>query len=119
MNFKQSSGGLGKLTEGKGDAVPCFPLESMLLALNRTHVDYFSLDVEGYELEILKTIPFDRVDITSLSVEYIHGKLTKGDYRSYMESHGFSTSSEINFADAKISMFVNDLIFVNKNYKKP
>ena len=26
-------------------------------------VDYFSLDVEGSELDILKTIPFDRVDI--------------------------------------------------------
>jgi hypothetical protein len=27
-------------------------------------VDVFSLDVEGNELEVLKTIPFDEVDIT-------------------------------------------------------
>jgi len=37
--------------------VPCFPLESLLLAINQTRVDYFSLDVEGLELEVLETIP--------------------------------------------------------------
>jgi hypothetical protein len=26
-------------------------------------VDYFSLDVEGNELQVLKTIPFDKIDI--------------------------------------------------------
>lgn len=35
----------------------------MLAALNRTTVDYFSLDIEGDELSILKTIPWDSVDI--------------------------------------------------------
>ena len=44
--------------------IMCFPLISVLKAMNRTKVDYFSLDVEGNELEILKTIPFDEVDIT-------------------------------------------------------
>ena len=28
-----------------------------------TSVDYFSLDVEGNELQILETIPFDKVNI--------------------------------------------------------
>ena len=48
----------------------CFTLYSILLALGRTHVDYFSLDVEGPELEILQTIPFDKVKIDVISVEY-------------------------------------------------
>jgi len=43
--------------------VHCLPLYSILLALNRTTVDLFSLDIEGYELDVLKTIPFDKVDI--------------------------------------------------------
>ena len=29
----------------------------------RTTVDYFSLDVEGNELDILRTIPFEEFDI--------------------------------------------------------
>jgi hypothetical protein len=32
-------------------------------------VDYFSLDIEGPELEVLETIPWDRVDITVIAVE--------------------------------------------------
>lgn len=43
--------------------VQCLPVYSLLLALNRTTVDYFSLDVEGNELEVLQTIPWEKVDI--------------------------------------------------------
>ena len=43
--------------------VTCVPLYSILLAFNNPTIDYFSLDVEGSELAILKTIPFDKVDI--------------------------------------------------------
>ncbi len=39
----------------------CFPLFSVLLAMGNPQVDYLSLDVEGTELGILKTIPFDKV----------------------------------------------------------
>ena len=48
----------------------CFTLCSILLALGQTHVDYFSLDVEGPELNILNTIPFDKLKIDVISVEY-------------------------------------------------
>jgi hypothetical protein len=43
--------------------VQCLPLYSILLALNRITIDIFSLDIEGHELTVLKTIPFDKVDI--------------------------------------------------------
>ena len=46
----------------------CFPLFGVLKALNVTKVDYFSLDVEGNEMDVLRTIPFDLIDIT---VEYL------------------------------------------------
>lgn len=41
----------------------CFPIYSLLSALSVTTVDYFSLDVEGAEMEVLATIPFDKVFI--------------------------------------------------------
>ena len=47
--------------------VQCFPLYSILLAANRTTIDFFSLDVEGSELDVLKTIPWDKVDIKVIS----------------------------------------------------
>ena len=53
----------------------CFPLFGVLKAMNVTKVDYFSLDVEGNEMDILRTIPFDDVDIT---VEYFYSLLLRG-----------------------------------------
>ena len=50
--------------------VQCFTLASVLLSIKQTHVDYFSLDVEGAEIEILHTIPWDRIYIDIISVEY-------------------------------------------------
>lgn len=44
--------------------VQCFPLYSILLAIGRTQVDFFSLDVEGAEYKLLATIPWHKVDIT-------------------------------------------------------
>ena len=50
--------------------VQCFTLYSLLLAVGQTEVDYFSLDAEGSELDILQTIPFEKVKIDIISVEY-------------------------------------------------
>ena len=52
----------------KGADVRCFPLSSILQAVGIQHVDFFSLDVEGAELQILKTLPFDStldIDVSS------------------------------------------------------
>ena len=58
----------------KTTTTQCFTLLSLLLAVGQTEVDYFSLDVEGPELEILQTIPFKKIKIKVISVEYrVHG----------------------------------------------
>ncbi len=120
MRFKESSFGLGTLTDtASGLKVPCFPLASILAALHQKHVDYFSLDVEGKELEILKTIPFDQLQIDTLSVEYIHGPAGKSAYKAFMEQHGYVTHKEIHYHDRRIDLYVDDLIFVNKTLLEP
>ncbi len=86
LNFKMASAhsGLAQYMEDthaqwleqnyKGNStiiqVPCFPLLSILLALNVTHMDYFSLDVSGAELGILDTIPFERITFDVMTVAY-------------------------------------------------
>jgi len=47
----------------------CLPLMSILYAIGNPTIDYFSLDIEGVELDVLKTIPWDKVDIKILSIE--------------------------------------------------
>ena len=55
-------------------SVNCFPLNSVAAALGVTHVDYMSLDVEGPELEILRTVDWTRLRVDVVAVEYrIHG----------------------------------------------
>jgi hypothetical protein len=41
----------------------CLPLYSILLALGNPTVNYFSLDIEGAEFPVLRSIPWDKVDI--------------------------------------------------------
>ena len=50
-------------SDGKMNKIQCFPFYSILLAVNRTTVDYFSLDIEGDELAVLKTIPMHKINI--------------------------------------------------------
>ena len=59
MAYIEADGSIGKLMTANDSRqlnnsrrVPCFPLHALLVALNRSTVDYFSLDVEGFELEV-------------------------------------------------------------------
>lgn len=42
----------------------CVPINSLLKALQMRHIDYVSLDIEGFELDLLKTFPFGEVNVT-------------------------------------------------------
>ena len=71
----------------------CLPLYSMLMAMGNPTVHYFSLDIEGAELAVLKSIPWDKVDIRVLTVEtHLAGKVfpgTRQDIIDFMDSVGY------------------------------
>lgn len=50
-------------SEPKFFDVHCMPLTAILLALNMTTIDLFSLDIEGHEMEVLRTLDFDQIKI--------------------------------------------------------
>jgi hypothetical protein len=41
----------------------CFPLFSLMAALQVTTIDYLSLDIQGSELKVLRAVPFDKLTI--------------------------------------------------------
>ena len=43
--------------------IQCFPLYSLLLAMGNPTVHYLILDIEGAELQVLRTVPWEQVDI--------------------------------------------------------
>ena len=79
----------------------CFPVYSVLRALGLPTVDYFSLDVEGAEYEILKTIPFQDVDINLIGLEVEHaGKIFGGsetDIRQLLNDNGYQYVAKTQF----------------------
>ncbi|UJR24565.1 hypothetical protein I4U23_005940 [Adineta vaga] len=58
------------LITGRG-SVQCFPIMTYLMALNITHIDYFSLDIEGGEVDVLKQINYKTIQIDVFTIEYV------------------------------------------------
>lgn len=52
--------------------VQAYPLYSLILAMGVEKVDFLSLDVEGAEVAVLNTVPWDKVDIELIMVEVEH-----------------------------------------------
>lgn len=77
--------------------VQCFPLYSLLLALGNPEVDYFSLDVEGSEMDILRTIPWNKVRIKTLTIEVEHSDANM--ITTFMETNGYSMVQKIGNVD--------------------
>ena len=70
--------------------IDCVPLWSILDTTDIRHIDFFSLDVEGAELEVLNSFPFDTVAVSIWCVELdghneekdraVHTLLENNDY---------------------------------------
>ncbi|XP_059082225.1 protein Star-like [Tigriopus californicus] len=99
--------------------VICYPIYAILAAVNQTKVDYFSLDVEGFELDILKTIPFDQVEITALSVEftYIGNDAASGtlhELEIFMADKGYKLRAKV----LNGKNYANDYIYVKNGFNE-
>lgn len=86
--------------------VPCFPLMSILYALGNPRIDYLSLDVEGAELLILKTIEWNEVYIDVLTIEHNFHQPIIQELREFFNATGLYK---------EISTFKWDIIFKRIN----
>ena len=90
----------------------CFPLYSLLMAVGNPKVDLFSLDIEGAEMPVLKTIPWKKVNISVILIEVIHfDKLfprTKEEMKKFLEKKGYKLFKDVGF----------DQIYVKKDLSK-
>ena len=88
---------------GRTIQVQCFPLQSVLLALDNPTVNYFSLDLEGSKCAILNSLDWDNVDISIISVEMQHaGEIfdgTKQEIRNFLESKGYQLIDTVKIDD--------------------
>lgn len=66
--------------------LPSVRLDDALAQYGITHVDFLSLDTEGSELEILKTIDFSKITIDVMTVE---NNFNEPHIRNYLEQNGY------------------------------
>lgn len=70
--------------------VQTLPLYAVLAAVGYTEVDYFSFDIEGLELGVLKTIPFDLITFRVLIIEiYFYTAEEKRELDDLLISNGY------------------------------
>jgi len=67
--------------------VSCYVLSDILDRYNVRHIDFLSIDVEGAEFDILKTIDFQKCAIDCITVEINIDGDTK--IRAFLEDRGF------------------------------
>jgi FkbM family methyltransferase len=99
----------------------CVPMQGILEATNVVDIDLFSLDVEGSELNVLKTINFHVTNVRVLVVE-LDGREPSRDeeIRKFLLSHGFAAALEShgNIRDrcGPRSHCVKNEVFINPQY---
>lgn len=69
--------------------VKCFPFYSLLLAMNITAVDFFILESGGTELQVLQTIPFERVKIEIIDVQLLTSDLEKDTIKKFLATKNY------------------------------
>lgn len=70
--------------------VSCAPLGGLLSTARVTHIDYFSLDVEGAEAVVMQTLDWSRLSMHVVQVEQSKDSIAKnGKVRAMLQTRGF------------------------------
>jgi len=68
--------------------VMCFPFNDILTAINVTHIDYLSLDIEGLEVEVLETLNWKKIRIDIMTIEFNRDRRQLDRLRNLMKQVG-------------------------------
>lgn len=91
--------------------VQCFPLHSVLLALDLQAVDFLSLDLSGIELSVLKTMPLKSINIETLSISCDRcSEKNERDIVYFLKSNNYKLVTKIE----NYNTLSRDLIFHRK-----
>jgi FkbM family methyltransferase len=88
-------GARNKVTETGGVRVKAKTLQSILSENNITQVDFFSLDVEGYEMEVLKGIDFNKTTIDYILIEVNSDSYSLEEINLFMLSKGYENIANV------------------------
>ena len=80
----------GNVDPARLQLIPCMPLSSLLSKFGVREIDFWSLDVEGAELQVLQTFDFSSVRINVVCIEADgHNSARDEEVIQLMQSHGY------------------------------
>lgn len=118
MNKVSSKIGNVSQMDDQTELLVCFPLYSVLLAASMSHVDYLSLDLNGSELPVLRTIPFELLNISVISTGLRGGNDEMDDGKNiteFMNSKGYCLHSNVHRKPTELLREINFLVFFKPN----
>ena len=113
MDEKQMKRFNDETPNSKDILVPCFSLNTIMKALDVQKIDFFSLDVEGGEYDVLKTIDFNHLDIETFVIEHNARKKSIKQYKNLFEKITFKDNPSARYLEIKVTS--QDSFFV-KNF---
>ena len=97
------------------EVVPCVALGSILSTFGVSHIDFFSLDVEGAELEVLQTLDLSAVHVNVIVIEQDGRNPAKDEaVRQKVLAHNFKLDESMKDTRAGAR---NDW-FINKHFRR-
>jgi FkbM family methyltransferase len=78
-----------KINERTQTVVPAKTLNSILEENKINHVDFMSLDVEGFELEVLRYFNFSKYNISYILIETANRTQYHKEVKNFMENNGY------------------------------
>jgi len=92
----ETSNGKGSVEEIE---VKCYSVNDLLVSHGFSHVDYLSLDTEGSELDILKSIDYDAFTIDVIDVE---NNFHESKFEDFLKTKGYKKLTELSGDDIYI-----------------
>lgn len=88
-------------------------LQNILKERKISKVDFMSIDVEGYELSVLKGIDFNKVDIKCIIIE--NDKHNRRKLRNYIVSKGYILVARLTIDDVFVKKDLLNKIYYDVN----
>jgi len=110
--------GVGHSVDGKDGefTVDAQPLNTLMDQMGQKTVDFWSLDIEGSEAEVLGATDFKRLEVGILLVEMNKSEKINQDINAVMNKEGFLDIGTTKYHESDGASKVLDQVFVNPKY---
>jgi hypothetical protein len=81
----------------KIEYMPCFSINTIMRALDLKNVDFFSLDIEGGEWDVVNSIRLDHLNIKSFCIEWTANENNKDSIIKHLVKNGYNLVKSTDF----------------------